>query len=65
MHILGDLIEFVGFSPETLQLIFDLFVLLMDAHQQRRQLLVGIVFQRVLQIQMVQRLHNLAGYPVG
>ena len=65
VHILGDLIEFVGLSPETLQLIFDLFVLLMDAHQQRRQLLIGVVFQGVLQIQMVQWLHDLAGYPVG
>ena len=64
-HIGGNLLQFVIFLPKGLHLRTDFFVLLLDANQQRGQFFVSIVLQRMLQIQLVQRLHNFAGHPVG
>ena len=64
VHIRGDLVEFIRLSLQRLQLVLDPFALLLDTNQQGRQFLIGVVFQRMLQIELVQRLHDLAGYPV-
>ena len=61
LHVGGDLTELVGPAAQVRQLPVDLLALHIDAAQQRRQLLIGVVFQRVLQIQGIQR----GGDPAG
>ena len=61
----GDLLKFIGFPPKLLHLRGDLIVLTMDAVQERRDLLIYIVFQWLLQIQAVQGLHDLICHPAG
>ena len=65
LHAACDLIEFIPLALQFPQLGIDLAALLVDAAQQGRQLLVGVVIQRVLQIQLVQGLHNVAGHTPG
>ena len=40
-------------------------MLLMNPVQKRRQFFIGVILQGVLQVQMVQRLHNFLRYPFG
>lgn len=65
LHTAGDLGELIGLLPQGPQLGVDLLVLVVDAAQERGQLLVGVVFQRVLQIQPVQGVHDAAGQSPG
>lgn len=65
LHAAGDLAELVPLPPQLAQLGVDLAALLVDASQQGRQLLVGIVLQRVLQIQLVEGLYDMLGQPPG
>ena len=62
-HTAGDLFKFVLPLPEVSGPMADLLLLGVDPPQQRRQLLIGVVVQRVLQIQPVQRLHHPSGRP--
>ena len=65
LHTAGDLGELVGLLPQGPQLGVDLLVLVVDAAQKRSQLLVGVVFQRMLQVQPVQGIHDAAGQAAG
>ena len=60
-HIGCNLVEFVRPALKRAQLVGNLAALLMDAREQRRQLLIGVVFQRLVQIQPVERRDNPAG----
>ena len=61
LHAAGDLLKFVLLAPQLLYLRVDLAALLVDAAQQGRQLLIGVVVQRVLQIQLIQGLYDMLG----
>ena len=65
LHTAGDLGELVGLLPQGPQLGVDLLMLVVDAAQKRSQLLVGVVFQRMLQVQPVQGIHDAAGQAAG
>ena len=65
LHTGGNLGKFVGFLLQGPHLEGNLAALLVDASQQGRQLLVGIVLQRVLQIQLVEGLYDMLGQPPG
>ena len=65
LHAAGNLGKFVVFPPQLLQLAVNLPALAVDAVEQRRQLLIGVIFQRGLQIQRLQRRHDTAGNPAG
>ena len=54
LHMGGDLLELVGPAAQVRQLAVDLPPLDVDAAQQGGQLLIGVVFQGVLQIQGIQ-----------
>ena len=54
----GDLLKFLRFAAEKRLLLRQGKALPIDAAQQRRNFFICIVFQRMLQIQMVQRLNN-------
>ena len=64
-QIVGDLLEFVGLLPQRAKLAADLLMLLVDAPQQGRKLLVGVVFQRMLQVEPVERVGDLLGHRRG
>ena len=53
LHMGCDLLEFIGFSLELLNLRINLPVLLIDPAQQWGKLLIGVVGQRLLQVQIV------------
>ena len=59
LHAAGDLGKLVGPALQLAELAVDLVALAVDAAQKRRQLLIGIVVQRVLQIKVVQRLDDV------
>ena len=61
IHAGCDLRKFVLLLLELLQLRVDLPALAADARQKRRELLVGVVFQRVFQIKPVQRRDHARG----
>ena len=65
LHTAGDLGELIGLLPQGPQLGVDLLMLVVDAAQKRSQLLVGVVFQRMLQVQPVQGIHDAAGQAAG
>ena len=65
VHVGGDLLELLRLAAEAAELVVDLTALVLQPPQQRRQLLVGVIVQRVLQIQPVQRLDDAAGHPPG
>ena len=60
-HTAGDLREFVGLFAQLAQLCPDLDVLVVDALEQRRELLIGVVFQRMLEVERVERLDDALG----
>ena len=62
-HTAGDLLKFLRPPPQLVHLPVDLPALMLHAAQQGRQLLVGVVLQRVLQIQPVQRLRDAPCQP--
>ena len=64
-HIAGDLVKFIPLALQFLHMRVDLTALLVDTAQQRRQFLIGIIVHRMLQIQLIERLHNVAGQPPG
>ena len=64
-HTAGDLREFVGLFAQLAQLRLDLDVLVVDALEQRRELLVGIVVERVLEIEAVERVDDAPRQPSG
>ena len=57
-HTAGDLREFVGLFAQLAQLCPDLDVLVVDALEQRRELLIGVVIERVLEIEAVERIDD-------
>ena len=57
-HTAGDLREFVGLFAQLAQLRPDLDVLVVDALEQRRELLIGVVIERVLEIEAVERIDD-------
>ena len=59
-----NLLKFICFLAQSLQLQCNLLALLMNAPQQRRQFFVGIIFQRMVQIQRIQRTNNFLGHPM-
>ena len=61
VHARRDLVEFVLLLLERAQLRVDLAALLIDAREQRRKLLIGIVFQRLFQIETVERRDDPGG----
>ena len=61
LHMGGDLLELVGPAAQVRQLAVDLPPLDVDAAQQGGQLLIGVVFQGVLQIQGVQGRGDASG----
>ena len=61
LHMGGDLLELVGPAAQVRQLAVDLLALHIDAAQQGGQLLIGVVFQGVLQVQGVQGRGDAAG----
>ena len=65
VHAAGDLVKLLRPLPQLAHLPVDLAALVLHAPQQRRQLLVGIVLQRMLQIQPVQRLGDTPCQPPG
>ena len=62
-HAAGDLRKLHPLLLQLAHLLVDLPVLMVDAPEQRGKLLVGVVFQRVLQIQLVERAHDAARKP--
>ena len=64
-HVPGNLLQFLGLLLEICHLPGNLPVLLSDAVKQRRNLLVNLVIQRILQIHLIQRLYNPPCHPPG
>ncbi len=64
-HAGGDLLELLGPAAQRTQLIVDLTPLVLQTAQQRRELLVGVIFQGVLQIQGIHGLCDAAGHAAG
>ena len=64
-HAAGDLREFVGLFAQLAQLRLDLDVLAVDALEQRRELLIGVVIERVLEIEAVERIDDAPRQPSG
>ena len=62
-HAAGDLLKFLRPTAQLVHLPVDLAALMLHAPQQGRQLLVGVVLQRMLQIQPVQRLRDAPRQP--
>ena len=62
-HAAGDLLKFLRPAAQLVHLPVDLAALMFHAAQQGRQLLVGLIFQRMLQIQSVQRLRDAPRQP--
>ena len=63
LHVADDLVELVRALAHDAQLLLNFFVLPVDAVEQRRNFLIALVVQRVLQVQMIERLHDLLGQP--
>ena len=61
-HAGGDLREFLRLPPQGAQLVVDLPPLVLQPSQQGRKLLIGVILQRMLQIQPVQRLYDAPGH---
>ena len=59
-HAAGDLREFRLLALQLAHLLVDLPVLAVDAPEQRSKLLVGVVFERVLKVKLIERSHNTA-----
>ena len=64
-HALRDVGELVGLALELAELIVDLLVLAVDPAEQRRNLIVGLRLERVIEIDGVERLDNAVGEPLG
>ena len=65
LHAAGDLCELIVSALQLGKLQIDLAPLLIDSAKEWRQLLIGIVFQRVLQIQIFQRRDHPSCNPFG
>ncbi len=65
LHAPCDLFKLICPGLQLLHLGIDLPALLLDAPQQGGQLLVGVIFQRVVQIQGVEGLDNSFCHPTG
>ena len=64
-HAAGDLREFVGLFAQLAQLRLDLDVLVVDALEQGRKLLIGVVIERVIQIEAVERIDDAPRQALG
>ena len=64
-HAGGDLFKLLGPAAQRTQLIVDLTPLVLQSAQQGRKLLIGVVFQGVLQVQGVQGAGDAAGHAAG
>ena len=64
-HAAGDLRELIGPLVQLAQLRLDLDVLAVDALEQRGELLIGIVVERVLEVEAVERVDNAPRQPSG
>ena len=62
-HAAGDLRELIGPLVQLAQLRLDLDVLAVDALEQRGELLIGIVVERVLEVEAVERVDNAPRQP--
>ena len=64
-HAAGDLRELIGPLVQLAQLRLDLDVLAVDALEQRGELLIGIVVERVLKVEAVERVNDAPRQPPG
>ena len=64
-HAAGDLRELIGLFAQLAQLRLDLDVLAVDALEQRGELLIGIVVERVLKVEAVERVNDAPRQPPG
>ena len=64
-HTAGDLRELVGLFAQFAQLRLDLDVLAVDALEQRGELFIGVVVERVLKVEAVERVDNPPRQPPG
>ena len=64
-HGAGDHVKFMLLLLQFRQLVHNLPVLPLNAAQQRRNLFIRLIGQRIVQIQVVEWLHNLLGQPAG
>ena len=64
-HIFCDLVEFILFLFQRPHLFFNLLPLGVDAVQQGRKLLIGIIVHRFIQIQLIQWVNNTLCHAVG
>ena len=64
-HAAGDLRELIGLFAQLAQLRLDLDVLAVDALEQRGELLIGVVIERVLKVEAVERVDNAPRQPLG
>ena len=62
-HALRDVCELVGLALELAELIVDLLMLAVNPAEQRRDFVVGLRLERVIEIDGVERLDNAAGEP--
>ena len=65
VQVIGNLGEFVGSALQLLQPAVDFAVLPVDFTEQGRQLLIGVVFKGMLQVEAVQRIDDTLGEPPG
>ena len=65
LHAAGDLVELVRLAAQRAQLRGDLAVLLVDAPEQRRQLLIAADVQRVVEVEPVERVDDPLREPPG
>ena len=64
-HALRDVGELVGLALQFSQLIVDLLMLAVNPAEQRRDFVVGLRLERMIQINGVERLDNAVGEPLG
>ncbi len=59
-HIIRDLRKFIFLPLQLGKLRVDLPVLAVDAPEQRGELLISVVIERMLEVQLIERLHDAA-----
>ena len=64
-HAAGDLRELIGPLVQLAQLRLDLDVLAVDALEQRGELLIGVIIERMLEVKTVERVDDAPRQPSG
>ena len=64
-HAAGDLREFRLLALQLVHLLVDLQVLAVDAPEQRGELFIGVIFKRMLKVQLVERLDDAVRQALG